>query len=204
MRKIIISLGIFYIFSFQLPPLHLIHALLPDNAMCDKDEECASGACVKYTLPGEGKIRNTEKRCGPIEDKEAKKVINPDGTKTDLEDEKKVKQEPLRNSPCKQVGGKDNAYFNCDTGLGITISSNPKDFVKTLFGVILSISGMIALLLIIFSGYRLITSRGNPEKITDAKDRLTSAVIGLLFVIFSLVILQIIGVDILHIPGLTE
>ncbi|MDO8621002.1 MAG: hypothetical protein Q7R31_01860 [Candidatus Levybacteria bacterium] len=88
-----------------------------------------------------------------------------------------------------------------DTGLGIDIKTNPEDLVKSVFGIILSLSGGIALILIIISGYQLIFSQGNPEQVKAAQEQLTSAVVGLLFIIFSLVILQIIGADILKIPG---
>lgn len=46
------------------------------------------------------------------------------------------------------------------------------------------------------------TSQGDHEKVKEAREILTSAIIGLLFLIFSLVILEVIGVDLLHIPGL--
>lgn len=88
----------------------------------------------------------------------------------------------------------------CKTALG-EIETAPEKFIGTLFGIILGLSGGIALLLIIFSGYKLMTSQGNPEKVQGAKETLTSAIVGLLFIIFSLVILQIIGVDLLRIPG---
>lgn len=88
-----------------------------------------------------------------------------------------------------------------NTGLGIPLSTDPVGFVKSIFGIILSLSGGIALLLIIFSGYKLMLSQGNPEKAQEAKETLTAAIVGLLFIIFSLVILQVIGVDILRIPG---
>jgi hypothetical protein len=107
-------------------------------------------------------------------------------------------------APCAE--GALNADGICEkvsTGLGIDINVSPEGFVKSFFGILLSISGGIALLLIIISGYKLIASRGNPERVTEAKDRFTSAIIGLLFIVFSLVILQIIGVDILHMPGLS-
>lgn len=81
------------------------------------------------------------------------------------------------------------------------ISTDPVGFVKSLFGIILSLSGGVALLLIILSGYKLMLSQGNPEKAQEAKETLTAAIVGLLFIIFSLVILQVIGVDILRIPG---
>ncbi|MDP3941304.1 MAG: pilin [bacterium] len=80
------------------------------------------------------------------------------------------------------------------------LSTEPSGLVSDVLGYLLSISGMIALLLIIRSGYQIMTSSGNPEAIQEARERLTSAIVGLLFIIFSLVILQVVGVDILHIP----
>lgn len=81
------------------------------------------------------------------------------------------------------------------------LSTDPKEFIPTLFRILLSLSGGIALLLVIYSGYQLMTSQGNPEVVKAARERLTSAFVGLLFLIFSLVILQVIGVDILNLPG---
>lgn len=89
---------------------------------------------------------------------------------------------------------------NCETAIG-NISTNPVNIITTLLKLILGISGGIALLLIIFSGYRMMTSQGNPEAIQGARETLTSAIVGLLFIIFSLVLLQVIGADILKIPG---
>lgn len=81
------------------------------------------------------------------------------------------------------------------------ISTDPVSFLRSFFSIMLSISGGIALLLIIRSGYQLLVSQGDAEQVKAARERLTSAIVGLLFLIFSLVILQVIGVDILHIPG---
>jgi uncharacterized membrane protein YqhA len=90
--------------------------------------------------------------------------------------------------------------YNCDTAVG-NILTSPKDFVQTIMGLILSVVGGVAILLIMLSGYRLMVSQGNPENIKSAKEQLTAAIIGLLFIIFSLVILQVIGVNILGLPG---
>ncbi|MCL5439155.1 MAG: pilin [Patescibacteria group bacterium] len=97
----------------------------------------------------------------------------------------------LVNDKCEKVS----------TGLGIDIGTDPKDFIASIFGITLSLSGGIALLLIIYSGYKLMTSRGNAEKVQGAKETLTSTIVGLLFIIFSIFILELIGVNILHIPG---
>lgn len=100
---------------------------------------------------------------------------------------------------CEPQGGKQ-VSFICKTAIG-DIDTNPTAFIKRIFGFILSLSGGIALLLIIFSGYKFMTSQGNPEKIQGARETIMSAIIGLLFIILSMLILQVIGVDILRIPG---
>lgn len=96
--------------------------------------------------------------------------------------------------------GSDGACNEIASGLG-PIGTNPSTFVQFMLGIILSLAGGIAVILIIISGYRLIASQGNPEKIVAAREQLTAAIVGLLFVIFSLFILQVIGVDILNLPG---
>lgn len=82
------------------------------------------------------------------------------------------------------------------------INTGSTSFIQWIYGLLLSLAGGIALVLIMFAGYQIMTSQGNPEKIQAARETITSAIIGLLFIIFSLVLLQIIGVNIVHIPGL--
>jgi len=88
-----------------------------------------------------------------------------------------------------------------NTALGL-IPIKPAGLVSRLFSLLLGLSGGIALILIMISGYSLMTSGANAEAVQGAKETLTSAIVGLLFIIFSLVILEVIGVDILKIPGL--
>lgn len=64
-------------------------------------------------------------------------------------------------------------------------------------------SGGIALLLMVFGSLQMMTAAGNPETLKKGREQFTSAVIGLLFIIFSVLLLQIIGVNILDIEGLT-
>lgn len=87
-----------------------------------------------------------------------------------------------------------------DSAIG-AISTDPFSFILKLFQIFLSISGGIAMLIIIAAGYRYMTSQGNAEAVKAAQEQITSAVVGLLFLVFSMVILQIIGVDILQLPG---
>jgi len=61
--------------------------------------------------------------------------------------------------------------------------------------------GGIALLMIIFGAFQMMTSAGNPEKLNEGKELVSAAVAGLMFIIFSVFLLKLIGQDILAIPG---
>lgn len=104
-------------------------------------------------------------------------------------------------APCNMNG--QNNCVSVNTGLG-SIPTNITSVISTAFGILLSFTGGILLIIIVFSGYRIMTSQGDAEKIKGARETLTSAIVGFLFIVFSITILRVIGVDILHIPGLTK
>lgn len=90
-----------------------------------------------------------------------------------------------------------------NTAIG-PISTDPGGVVSSIMSILLSFAGVVAIFLIIGAGYQMMTSQGNPEKVKEARERLTSAIVGLLFLIFSVAILQIIGITILQIPGFNK
>ena len=65
----------------------------------------------------------------------------------------------------------------------------------------IGIGGGIAFLLMAFASFQLMTSTGDPEKIKAGQEMFVSAGAGLLFIIFSVFLLQLIGADILKMPG---
>lgn len=88
------------------------------------------------------------------------------------------------------------------TALGFTIHTDPARFVSDIFTIVLSIGGIAAILFFIQAGYRLMTSAGNKEKVAASREQITAAIMGLLFIILSITILEFIGINILHIPGI--
>lgn len=96
-------------------------------------------------------------------------------------------------------GGKDSTS-QIKTAIGC-IPTSPSGLVQSLLKVITSAAGGIALLLMIAGAFQMITSQGNPDSLKKGQEQFTSAIIGLLFIIFSVLLLQIIGVNILSIPG---
>jgi len=87
------------------------------------------------------------------------------------------------------------------TALGC-LPTDPLELVKHFFPFLLGLGGLAAFSLIVVSGIRILTSRGNPEAVQEAKETITSAVVGLLFIILSLFLLRLIGIEIFKIPGL--
>jgi len=84
------------------------------------------------------------------------------------------------------------------------IPSDPESVIKTIITIGLAAGGGIVLVMILVGSFMLSVSQGDPNKTKEAKEIITSAIIGLLFVIFSVTILQFIGVEVLHIPGFGE
>ncbi len=116
-------------------------------------------------------------------------------------DDKKDELPQPPKPPCKDFNDKGGCK-TINTGLG-DLQTETGPFISKIFAILLSLSGGIALLLIIKAGYQIMTSHGKPESLQQGRDQLIAAIVGLLFLIFSFVLLQTIGVDILKIPELT-
>lgn len=86
------------------------------------------------------------------------------------------------------------------TALGC-VQTDPQKFIGQILGIAVGIGGGIAFLLILFGGFQILMSAGNPEKLNAGKELVTSAITGLLIIIFSLFILRLIGYNIFGIPG---
>jgi hypothetical protein len=61
----------------------------------------------------------------------------------------------------------------------------------------IGIGGGIAFLLMLYAGFMIMTASGDPERLKAGQELLTSAIVGLILLIFSIFILKFIGIDIL-------
>lgn len=66
-------------------------------------------------------------------------------------------------------------------------------YIQKIVGIAAPIAVIACFILLVYGGYLLSSSSGNPDKIQEAKSIMTNAVIGLLVVLLSVVILLIIG-----------
>jgi hypothetical protein len=81
------------------------------------------------------------------------------------------------------------------------IQTDPSMFFSKLLTFGIGIAGGIAFLLILLGGFQILVSAGNPEQMSAGRELVSSAVAGLLLIVFSVFLLRLIGYDILRIPG---
>lgn len=86
---------------------------------------------------------------------------------------------------------KNNPSIVLDTQLGGTVRENENalpDYIQLFWNRILPIAVGLTVLVIMYGGYRYITSAGNPEALTAAKDIIISAIVGLVLLLLAWVI----------------
>lgn len=91
-----------------------------------------------------------------------------------------------------------------NTAIGCISTDAEGGFIIQIIQIATGLGGAIALLLMLFGFFVITTSAGMPDKVKSGQEIITGAISGLLFIIFSVILLQIIGVQILAIPGLTQ
>ena len=69
----------------------------------------------------------------------------------------------------------------CNQG-GESITDKINKFLKRLINIISAIIGVVAVIMIIFGGFRYVTSGGNDSSVTSAKNTILYAIIGLIIV----------------------
>lgn len=116
---------------------------------------------------------------------------------------RQVPDGPQRQACVACVGGGDHVNPNgrIYTALGC-IQTSEDGLVADLVKLLLGVGGGVALLTILAAAFTFTTSQGDTGKVKEAKELMTAAVSGLLFTIFSVIILNFLGVTILKIPGL--
>jgi hypothetical protein len=84
-----------------------------------------------------------------------------------------------------------------DTAIGCIPINDTNDFMGWILGWGVGVGSGVAFLLIVYSSFIVMTSQGDPSRLKSGQELLTSAISGLIMLIFSVFILKFIGVDIL-------
>lgn len=89
------------------------------------------------------------------------------------------------------------ASSGINTAIGCIPVEDTNAFMGWILGWAIGVGGGIAFLLIVYASFMTMTSQGNPERLKAGQELLTSAISGLIMLIFSVFILKFIGIDIL-------
>lgn len=81
---------------------------------------------------------------------------------------------------------------NCIVNDVPTLSCLPAVFGNVVNAALI-FAGVVALILVILSGIKFITSSGDPKQVEGAKKTMTFAIIGLVIILLSFLIIKIIG-----------
>lgn len=89
-------------------------------------------------------------------------------------------------------------------GFDLNEDQDINELIAWFYYFIVGISGFAAFIMLVWGGFQWLTSAGNPARISEAKDRLTSAFLGLIIILASFLILQVINPELvtLRLPGL--
>lgn len=78
-------------------------------------------------------------------------------------------------------------------GLDLDKNQDLESLARWVYAAIVTISGLAAFVMLLWGGITYMTSQGSPAAISDAKDRIQKALLGLLLVLASILILQVIN-----------
>lgn len=80
---------------------------------------------------------------------------------------------------------------------GVLSDKGPEEFLGNILKWAVGVGGGVAFLLILYASFMVMSSAGDPERLKAGQELLTSAISGLILLIFSIFILKFIGLDIL-------
>ncbi len=72
-------------------------------------------------------------------------------------------------------------------------SASGQDYIGTLISYVIPLSGFCVFVLLVFATYKLTMSKGDPDKLREAKDQITNAIIGFIFILLSSTILVLLS-----------
>lgn len=121
-------------------------------------------------------------------------------------------------TPCSGAGCTKGSGQQCSTSTGKIIvtggdgvltaigcvPTKPQILVESILRYGTLAAGGVAFLLMLLAAIQMITAEGNPNTIKTSQEKFYSAIIGLLLVIFSVLLMQVIGVDLLGLQGFSR
>ena len=80
-----------------------------------------------------------------------------------------------------------------ESGRRIDTIGGDDGLISTITNLAVPIAILCLIVLVVYAGYMLISSQGNPDKLKEGKEVLTNAIVGFLVIVLSVVILLLIS-----------
>ncbi len=113
-----------------------------------------------------------------------------------------LKIDPETNLPPSPEPGKQYTFLGClGSGSSFTEEGAAGGVVQSILNIIFSIAGGIAFLYFLYGSFIIATSHSDPERLNYGKRVVTGAIIGLVFTIGSIFIVNFIAGGVLKLPG---
>lgn len=119
---------------------------------------------------------------------------NPDARET-------VKIDPATGRAPTPATGRYHTAIGCISALNFRSMGSASGLAQAMLNVVFGITGGVAFVYIMLGAFTIMTSRADPEKLNHGRRMLVGAVIGLLFSMGAVFIINFIGSTILRIPG---
>jgi len=110
-------------------------------------------------------------------------------------------QKPFEDVAPTTVPGNFYTDIGCVKTGGFTKANSAGAVAQVVLNLIFSISGGIAFLYILFGAFQVATSQNNPEKLNYGKRLVVGAIVGLIFSLSAVFLVNLIATQILKIPG---
>ena len=96
---------------------------------------------------------------------------------------------------CNGSDNRLNLCYPSFQNFSLTLDMPLNEIVAWFYYFIIGVAGLAAFVMLVTGGVKYLTSAGNPSAIGDAKDQIKSALLGLLIILMSWLILQVINPD---------
>ena len=83
--------------------------------------------------------------------------------------------------------------YAANLGLQEATEKDPRDFIVNIIKYFITFLGIIAVVMVMYSGFLWMTSDGDPEKVNNAKRTLINSVVGLIVILFSFAIVTFVA-----------
>ena len=182
MRKIFLAAALFL----------LLLAFLPKNAFAQGTHKCTfRGSTVKCAPADTSCTSGYEANLNYCDSFDNNQAACNGAPATNCVAKGSSQQDPT----CSTSDGK-----GINTAIGCIPIEDTNAFIGFILRWAIGIGGGIAFLLILYAGFMIMSSSGNPDRLKAGQELMTSAIAGLIMLIFSVFILRVIGVDILGLP----